>query len=656
MRRCQRLISAGLFLSLLGARTLTIRAQQEPVEGEWRYFGGDRAFTRYSPLDQINRHNVGNLRILWRRPAVDPRLVEMFPGLREFAYLKSTPIMVDGVLYAPNALGLVEAFDPGTGETLWRQELFAPRLQLVSGESTRGVDYWTDGSEQRLFVVRGEYLYALDPKTGKHHRDFGDRGRASLHWNKPLAGSFTWSNGPIVVRDVVVIGGNTGVVTGGGFDWAGDAGTTKKEATPEDVRGYDVRSGRLLWTFHVVPQRGEFGVDTWGNDSWKYSGDLGSWCCPTADEELGYVYIPTSAPTANAYGGHRPGDNLFANSLVALDAKTGQRVWHFQMVHHDLWDYDTVGPATLGDITVNGKQIKAVMQPSKTGFLYVLDRVTGEPVGPIEERPVPQSTVPGEYTSPTQPFPTKPPPFDRHGLTEDDLIDFTPALRAKALELVKSFVLGPIFTPPTLRSDEPGGKKGTLMMPGAWGAGSWNTGAFDPETSMYYAVSRTNPFVRGLAKTSDSEATIDYVDHSQIPRLQGLPIPKPPWGRITAIDLNRGEHAWMVANGDGPRDHPLLKGLDLPQLGIPGRPTPLVTKTLLFIGEGSGAIWGVTADMAGKKFRAYDKATGQVLWETELPAGTTGGPMTYLFNGKQYIVVAIGDWDHPSEWVALGLQ
>ena len=656
MRRCQRLISAGLFLSLLGARPLAIRAQQEPVEGEWRYFGGDRAFTRYSPLDQINRHNVGNLRILWRRPAVDSRLAEVFPDLREFAYLKSTPIMVDGVLYAPNALGLVEAFDPGTGETLWRQELFAPRLQLVSGESTRGVDYWTDGSEQRLFVVRGEYLYALDPKTGIPHRDFGDRGRANLHWNKPLAGSFTWSNGPIVVGDVVVIAGNTGNVTGGAFDWAGDASAAKKEATPEDVRGYDVRSGRLLWTFHVVPQRGEFGVDTWGNDSWKYSGDQGSWCCLTADEELGYVYIPTSAPTANAYGGHRPGDNLFANSLVALDAKTGQRMWHFQMVHHDLWDYDTVGPATLGDITVNGKLIKAVMQPSKTGFLYVFDRVTGEPVWPIEERPVPQSTVPGEYTSPTQPFPTKPPPFDRQGLTEDDLIDFTPALRAKALEFVKSFVLGPIFTPPSLWSNEPGGKKGTLMMPGAWGAGSWNTGAFDPETGMYYAVSRTNPYVRGLVKPSDPEATIDYVQRSQVSHLQGLPIPKPPWGRITAIDLNRGEHAWMVANGDGPRNHRLLKGLDLPPLGIPGRPTPLVTKTLLFIGEGSDAIYGVTAGMSGKKFRAYDKATGQVLWETELPAGTTGGPMTYLFNGKQYIVVAIGGWDHPSEWVALGLR
>ncbi len=657
MRRCQQLISAGLFLSLLGARPLAIRAQQEPVEGEWRYFGGDRAYTRYSPLDQINRHNVGNLRILWRRPAVDPRLVEMFPGLREFAYLKSTPIMVDGVLYAPNALGLVEAFDPGTGETLWRQELFAPRLQLVSsGESTRGVDYWTDGSEQRLFVVRGEYLYALDPKTGTPHRDFGDRGRASLHWNKPLAGTFTWSNGPIVVGDVVVIAGNTGNVTGGGFEWAGDAGAPKKEATPEDVRGYDVRSGRLLWTFHVVPQRGEFGVDTWGNDSWKYSGDLGSWCCPTADEELGYVYIPTSAPTANAYGGHRPGDNLFANSLVALDAKTGQRVWHFQMVHHDLWDYDTVGPATLGDITVNGRQIKAVMQPSKTGFLYVFDRVTGEPVWPIEERPVPQSTVPGEYTSPTQPFPTKPPPFDRQGLTEDDLIDFTPALRARTLEFVKSFVLGPIFMPPTLWSDEPGGKKGTLMMPGAWGAGSWNTGAFDPETGMYYAVSRTNTFARGLAKPSDPEATIAYVDLIAVSRLQGLPIIKPPWGRITAIDLNRGEQVWMVANGDGPRNHRLLKGLDLPPLGIPGRPTPLVTKTLLFIGEGSDAIYGVTAGMLGKKFRAYDKATGQVLGEIELPAGTTGGPMTYLFNGKQYIVVAIGGWDHPSEWVALGLR
>jgi glucose dehydrogenase len=365
-------------------------------------------------------------------------------------------------------------------------------------------------------------------------------------------------------------------------------------------------------------------------------------------------------------GGHRPGDNLFSNSLVALDAATGERVWHFQMVHHDLWEYDTVGPATLGDITVDGRRIKAVMQPSKTGWVYVFDRETGEPVWPIEERPVPQSTVPGEYTSPTQPFPTKPPPFDRQGVTEEDLIDFTPELRAQALALADSLILAPIFTPPVLVSDAPEGKLGVFTSPGGWGAGNWNTGAFDPETGVYYAVSHTLPWVLGLAELTDSDTTLDYGyiyrGRSVRPRgrraridIEGLPIVKPPYGRITAIDMSRGEHLWMVANGDGPRDHPLIADLDLPPLGNANRPTPLVTKTLLFIGEGSDAIMGTPEGMWGTTFRALDKATGELIWETDLGAGTTGGPMTYLHNGKQYIVVAVGGRDHFPEFVALGL-
>ncbi|MGH9337279.1 MAG: PQQ-binding-like beta-propeller repeat protein, partial [Vicinamibacteria bacterium] len=431
---------------------------------------------------------------------------------------------------------------------------------------------------------------------------------------------------------VVVVAG----ITGG----AGDGGV-KREAAPEDVRGFDARTGKLLWTFHVVPLPGEEGNDSWGEDSWKFSGDLGSWCCVTADEELGYVYIPLTAPTAAYYGGHRPGDNIYSNSLVALDAKTGEKLWHYQMVHHDVWEYDTVGPATLGDIEVDGKRIQAVMQPSKTGFLYVFDRKTGEPVWPIEERPVPASPVPSEHLSPTQPFPTRPAPFDRQGFTEEDLIDFTPELRAQALEASKSLVLGPIFTPPSLQTDEPGGKKGTLANPGWWGAGNWHTGAFDPETGVYYAVSHTWPSVYHLGKPTEPDATLDYAVvgedvEDDNPLIEGLPIVKPPYGRITAIDMNRGEHLWMAANGDGPRDHPLLKDLNLPPLGIPGRPAPLVTKTLLFIGEGGDAIPGIKDGMWGKKFRAYDKAEGKVLWEMELPAGTTGGPMTYQFEGKQY--------------------
>jgi quinoprotein glucose dehydrogenase len=451
-----------------------------------------------------------------------------------------------------------------------------------------------------------------------------------------------------VVGDVVVIGG---VVDG-----AGDSGMQWRGSAPENVRGYDVRSGRLLWAFHVVPEEGEVGVDTWENDSWKYSGDLGSWCCLSADEDLGLVYVPFTAPTAAYYGGHRPGSNLFSNSLVAIDAATGERVWHFQMVHHDLWEYDTVGPATLGEITVDGRTIRAVIQPSKTGFLYVFDRETGEPVWPIEERPVPQSDVPGEHTSPTQPFPTKPAPFGQIGITEDDLIDFTPELRRRALEVANTFVFGEIFTPPSVVSTAEGGKDGTLMLPGSWGAGNWNTGAFDPETGFYYAFDHAIPRVYRLEEATDSSSEMTYWSpNREAPYIDGIPLTKPPWGRITAIDLNSGEHVWAAANGDGLRDHPLLEDLDLPPLGFANRPAPLVTKALLFIGDGSDVFGGTQPNMWGPGFRAYDKATGQVLWQTELATGVTGAPMTYMFEGTQYIVVPIGSRDDPPEWVALGL-
>lgn len=643
MRPFQRLTLTSLLAAFACAPAPD---EAPPADGEWHYFGGDKAFTRYSPLDQIDGDNVERLEIAWRRPATDPEFEHAYPELNIEGNLRSTPLMIGGVLYAPNAVGMVRAFHPGTGETLWEQKPYAPIKEEAEGRSPRGVAFWSDGERERLFSARGEHLYSIDVATGELDGDFGDQGRVSLHFHEPLAGEYAWSAGPITIGDAVIVAG----ITGG----AGDGGV-KREAAPEDVRAYDARTGRRLWEFHVVPKPGEFGNDTWGEDSWKYSGDLGSWCCLTADEELGLLYVQLTAPTAAYYGGHRPGDNLFSNTLVALDAKTGERVWHFQMVHHDVWEYDTVGPATLGDIEVDGKTIKAVMQPSKTGFLYVFDRETGEPVWPIEERPVPQSEIPSESLSPTQPFPTKPAPFDRQGISVDDLIDFTPELRAKALEAVEPFILGEMFAPPSLK--HPGGKQGTLTTPGWWGAGNWHTGAFDPETGIYYAVSHTQPTVYNLVEPDDEEATLDYavVGGGDPPTLDGFPVFKPPYGRITAIDMNTGEHLWMVPNGDGPRDHPLVKDLDLPPLGIPGRAAPLVTKTLLFIGEGSNAIPGIRPDWWGKKFRAYDKLTGEVVWEMELPSGTTGAPITYMFEGRQYIVVAIGERRYDSEWVALAL-
>ena len=612
----------------------------------WSYFGADKAFTRYSGLGQINEDNVDALTVLWRRPGVDGSLRNVFPELPLRGNLRSTPIIVDGVLYAPNGWGLVEAFDPGTGETVWVQDPWDSSEVAANAQSTRGVDYWVDGSDRRIISITGGYLYALDLATGDPIESFGEAGRVSLV--PPGATRFSWTSGAIVVNDVIV--------TGGTVDGAGDSGMTWRGSTSEDVRGYDVRTGDLLWTFHSVPREGELGTDTWGNDSWRYSGDLGSWCCLSADEELGIVYVPLTAPTAAYYGGHRPGYNLFSNSLLALDAESGERVWHFQTVHHDLWEYDAVGPPTLGEITVNGRTIRAVMQPSKTGFLYVFNRETGEPVWPIEERLVPASTVPGETASPTQPFPTKPEPFARHGIMDEDLLDLTPELYARAKAVADSFVTGPIFTPPSIVSDDPDGKKGTLVVPGSWGSGNWNTGAFDPETGYYYAFSATIPRVYRLERTARPGAEMEYWSPSrEAPYIDGLPITKPPWGRITAIDLNSGDHVWMAANGDAHRGHPLLAGLDLPPLGIATRPTALVTKTLLFIGDGANIFGGTHPEMWGRVFRAYDKATGDVIWETELTAGTTSGPMTYLHEGKQYVVVAIGGRDEPGEWVALGI-
>ncbi len=656
--RARRILLAGLCLGLVAVHAGSLHAQQSTAHGEWSSYGGDKANTKYSPLAQIDRDNVSKLRVLWRRPAVDPGIIEAFPDLDPSNTFQSTPLMLGGVLYAPNGVGLVEAFDPGTGESLWIQEPLHEGFQGVAGRGTRGVAHWRDGSGQRIFSVRGKYLVSMSAETGSLVRDFGDRGKVDLSRDGP-SGPFPagGTSGPVVVGDVVIVGG-------AGADDFG----VRQEAAAEDVRGYDVRTGRLRWTFHVLPRPGEFGFETWENDSWKAGGAMGAWPPLTVDEELGYIYLPLSSPMHAFYGGDRPGQNLFGNSLVCLDAKTGERVWHYQLVHHDLWDYELASAPVLGDITVDGKPIKAVMQITKQGFLFVFDRATGEPVWPIEERPVPASTTPGERAWPTQPFPTKPAPFDRQGATIDDLIDFTPELRAEALEIVKPYVLGPLFTPPSVAAQ--GHTQGTISVPGAFGAGNWQGGAFEPETGIFYIASHTNPYVNDLIRPAPLlEATTPYTHGPEGAPLaetecceqydvygpEGLPLFKPPYGRITAIDMNTGEHVWMAPNGDGPRDHPRLRHLNLPPLGQQGRPAPLLTKTLLFIGEGDPIIGGTPKGGGGKKFRAYDKATGSVLWETELEAGTTGAPMSYLWNGKQYIVVAIGGEDHAAEWVALGL-
>jgi quinoprotein glucose dehydrogenase len=566
--------------------------------------------------------------------------------------------MVDGLLYMSSVVGAVVALDPTTGKTVWYDHL-PPQADgngLTRGGSTRSLAYWTDGRDARIVTNVGSSLVALNAKTGERYADFGDGGQVDLTkgFERPVQG-WRWTSGPLVVRDVIVVAGVPAPAT----DILSEGQLAPKVMPPDDVRGYDVRTGRQLWTFHVVPRAGEPGNDTWLENSWTYSGNSGVWTLLGADEELGYVYLPTEEATGDYYGGTRPGDNLYAESIVALDAATGKRVWHFQTLHHGIWDYDLPAPPVLADITVNGRPIKALAQVTKQAFVFVLNRETGEPVWPIEERPAPQGNVPGERYSPTQPFPTKPPAFDQQGVTEADVIDFTPELKAEAMEILKGYAYGPLYTPPVLLND-PQTPKGTLLVPGTNGGADWGGAALDPETHTLYVPSAHMPTVIALGPSTNPDSTLPYVKH-RVPwpfGPRGLPDPfKPPYSRLVAIDLDQGTIRWSVANGDGLRRHPAFAGLDLPPLGTPGRMAALVTKSFVFLGEGSDTGVGLPpgGGYGGKMFRAFDKATGAIAWEMELPAGVSNAPMTYSVDGKQYIVVGVSGNEHPGELIALAL-
>ena len=624
----------------------TSGSAQQGTTGEWHVHGGDSGYTRYSSLDQINTDTVGDLDIAWRRSSVDASLILQWPDLQYSNQLRSTPIMVDGILYASNGIGLVEAFDPGTGQTLWVQDHSFLGDDTPRGASNRGVAYWADGADKRIFSIRPPYLLATNASTGQSLDSFGSNGKVDLRYDAETG--YSGTSPPVVVKDVVILGSAMA-----------DHPYTK-EQHPGDVRAYDVRTGELRWTWSPIPKAGEPGVETWLDDSWTYSGMANVWTMFSADLELGYVYLPTGAPTNDMYGGHRPGNNLYANSLVCVDATTGERVWHFQTVHHDLWDYDNNVAPILMDITVDGRDIKAVVQLTKQAIAYTFDRVTGEPVWPIIERPVPGSNTPGEWISPTQPFPTKPLPFDRHGITADDLIDFTDELKAEALEIAEPYILGEIYTPPSIRGEDATDTKGTLQLPGSVGGAEWGGAGFDPETGMLYIPSVTGAFAADLTPGNPDRMNVRFTRGTRAfpdgPR--GLPLTKPPYGRITAIDMNTGEHVWMVPNGNGPRNHPAIDHLNLPPLGQPGRAMTLLTKSLLFVSEGDPIMVRTppgAGEDAGKAFRAYNKDSGAVVWETIFPAGTNGSPITYMHNDKQYIVMPIGSLTHPGEWVALAL-
>ncbi len=620
-----------------------------PAGSDWRYYGSDAASTKYSPLSQINKDNVKNLKIAWRWKS------ENFGPRPEFN-MEETPLMVDGVLYflAGTRRNAV-AVDAATGETLWTYRLDEGRRgQLAPRLNHRGVAFWTDGqgAKRILYITPAYQLVALDAATGRPVDGFGEKGIVDLYKDfdqpEPENGRIGSSSPPIVVGDVVVVGA------------ALESIPRSKENVKSYVRGYNVRTGKREWIFHTIPQKGEFGYDTWKDGSAEYTGNAGVWTTMSADPELGYVYLPIETPTNDYSGITRPGDNLFSESLVCLDAKTGKRVWHFQMVHHGIWDYDAPYPPILLDIKQNGKIVKAAALVTKQAFVYTFDRVTGKPIWPIRERKVPKSKIPGEITSPTQPYPSLPAPFDEQNFSVENLIDFTPELRKQALEMIKDYDLGGIFTPPTLPGD---GKKGLLKLPSSTGGANWQGGAADPETGILYVASGTNvggpiPVVHPGEKVQYEKTDAITPPGDTEPRFwgpQGLPLVRPPYGRITAIDMNTGQHKWMIANSDTPdwiKNHPALKGVNIPRTGSYEHSGIMVTKTLLFTGEGAG-LYAAPSFNGGNKLRAHDKATGEIIHTFELPANQTGIPMTYAVNGKQFIVVAVGARGKPGELVAL---
>jgi len=656
--------------------------------GEWRAYGGDLRHQHYSPLGQVNAANFNSLEVAWRfkTDSLGPR--------PEFK-LEGTPLMVNGVLYTTaGTRRAVVALDAATGELRWvHAEREGARAAASPRQlSGRGVAYWSDGNrdERILYITTGYRLVALDAKTGNRIASFGKDGIVDLKEGAVfgkgqqidlVTGEIGVHSTPSVTRDGVVMVGSSFL----------EGGTPKTHNNTKGlVRGFDVRTGKRLWTFNTIPRPGEFGNDTWLNESWAVTGNVGVWNQISVDEDLGLAYLPVETPTSDFYGGLRPGNNLFAESIVAVDYKTGQRKWHFQLVHHPIWNMDVAAAPMLVDLAVDGRPVKAVAAMGKQAMLYLFNRVTGEPIFPIEERPVPQSDVPGEKTSPTQPFPTKPPPYDHQGVTIENLIDFTPEIHAEALKIAARYKTGPIFTPPPVSKAD-----GPIAGFRSSGGTNWPGGSFDPETHIAYIPSYTSMPILGLLPPPNKEfSDLPYVSGNALtgvryisgpgenagadapPRAgpggptattndgavnanaspQGLPLLKPPYGRLTAINLDRGEIVWQVAHGETPdsvRNHPALKGLNVPRTGQSGAVGALVTKTLVIMGDPLATT--LPNRPRGAMLRAYDKATGREVGAVYMPAQQSGTPMTYELNGKQFIVVAISGGNYSGEYLAFAL-
>ncbi len=642
-----------------------VGAQTGAKNGEWRAYGADLGNTHYSPLDQITAGNFNSLQVAWRFKTdnLGPRPEYNFEG---------TPLMANGIVYSTaGTRRAVVAIDGATGELLWvhgekegARGTNAPR-QL----SGRGLAYWTDGREERiLYVTPGYRLMALNAKNGVPISSFGQNGVVDLKMDDDQ--QIDLETGEVGLHATPAVAGDT-VIVGAAHR---PGGVPKSKTNVKGyVRGFDVRTGKRLWIFHTIPKPGEFGYDTWENDSATYTGNAGVWGQISVDEQLGMAYLPVELPTGDYYGGHRPGNGLFGETVVAVDLKTGLRKWHFQLVHHGIWDMDIPDAPMLVDITQNGQTVRALAQPTKQAFLYVFNRENGQPIWPIVERPVEQTDVPGEKTSPTQPFPSKPPAYDRQGFTADDIIDFTPELKAEGLRVASKYKLGPIFTPPVV--SKPDGPYATLALATAGGGTNWAGGSYDPETHIAYIPSQKALTAIGLVPPENNRSDMRYISGSAAPRtgrggggggegegggggltVQGLPLAKPPYAQITAIDLNKGDIVWQIAHGETPdniRNHPALKGVNIPRTGRPGVFGVLVTKTLVIAGE--RGTFTTPSGEKGAMLRAYDKATGKDVGAVFIPAGQTGTPMTYMLGGKQYIVVAIAGQGFPAELIAFKL-
>ncbi len=623
--------AAVALLALMAPNAIT---QRNAKNQDWQHYGSDIKNTRYSPLDQVDASNFYKLEPAWTFSTAN-----LGPTVE--TNLESTPLVVDGVMYSTaGSRRDVVALDAATGELLWTHREDEGRRAQASPRrlSGRGLSYWADGNDKRIiYFTTGYQMVALNAETGERIPSFGKDGMVDLMLDDdqeidPLAGDIGIHSTPAIGNDTIVVGAAHR-----------PGGTPKSKANVKGyVRGYDVRTGKRKWVFHTIPKPGEFGLDTWEDDSWSYTGNTGSWGEMAIDEATGVVYLGVEAPTGDFYGGPRPGNNLFGESLVALDLETGERKWHYQFVHHGIWDHDDPSPPILADVTVDGRPRHIVAQPSKQAFLYVLDRETGEPVWPIEERPVEKGTVPGEWYSPTQPFPTKPPAYENQGVDESVLIDYTPELHKKALEIVKDYKMGPIFTPPVVSKAE--GPWATLVA--SLSGSNWMGGSIDPETGVVYVGSSRGalgvsvvpsegrsdiPYVSGRAEGARGSLTVD-----------GLPLLKPPYTQISAIDLKTGDILWQTPHGDTPsnvRKHPALKGMEIPKTGSGGAPITLVTKTLLIAGD--KGVDELPDGRTGAMLRAYNKATGQEVGEVFLPGRVTGGPMTYMVDGVQYVMIPV---------------